>query len=98
MSEPISERISNYLRSGGLFNPELMEHDKVRHLLIDVYDRIKEMEHDKKRLDWLQQKFGMWHQGNVLDIMNDEWRCSSGFHRGRTARSAIDEAMQSHGT
>ena len=28
-------RIQNYLALGGLFNPEAMEHDKVRRLLID---------------------------------------------------------------
>ncbi len=28
-------RITNYLSAGGLFNPEAMEHDKVRDLLID---------------------------------------------------------------
>ena len=28
-------RITHYLASGGLFNPELMEHEKVRDLLID---------------------------------------------------------------
>lgn len=29
------DRITEYLELGGLFNPELMEHDKVRDLLID---------------------------------------------------------------
>jgi len=28
-------RISEYLQLGGLFNPEMMEHDKVRELLMD---------------------------------------------------------------
>lgn len=31
----INERITNYLGNGGLFNPESMDHDKVRDLLID---------------------------------------------------------------
>lgn len=31
----LSARITNYLRNGGLFNPEHMEHNKVRDLLID---------------------------------------------------------------
>jgi hypothetical protein len=31
----LGERITNYLSNGGLFNPESMEHDKVRKLLID---------------------------------------------------------------
>jgi len=36
----IEERISNYLAVGGLFNPELMEHDKVRDLIIECRDTI----------------------------------------------------------
>lgn len=35
MSE-IVDRITEYLASGGLFNPELMEHKKVRDLLTDA--------------------------------------------------------------
>lgn len=29
-------RINNYLENGGYFNPEMMEHDKVRILLLDI--------------------------------------------------------------
>lgn len=32
----LADRITNYLETGGFFNPEAMEHDKVRDLLIDV--------------------------------------------------------------
>jgi hypothetical protein len=35
LARELADRITNYLSSGGLFNPELMEHDKVRELLID---------------------------------------------------------------
>jgi hypothetical protein len=38
MERELSQRITEYLASGGLFNPELMEHDKVRDLLIDCRD------------------------------------------------------------
>ena len=31
----LTERIDNYLQNGGLFNPEMMEHEKVRELLLD---------------------------------------------------------------
>lgn len=31
----LDDRITNYLENGGFFNPELMEHDKVRDLLMD---------------------------------------------------------------
>ena len=37
MQSNIDNRIINYLANGGLFNPELMEHDKVRDLLMDCY-------------------------------------------------------------
>lgn len=30
------ERVKNYLEVGGLFNPELMDHDKVRTLIMDL--------------------------------------------------------------
>lgn len=33
--EMLSRQITNYLASGGLFNPELMEADKVRDLLME---------------------------------------------------------------
>ena len=32
----MKERINEYLSAGGLFNPEVMEHNKVRDLLIDI--------------------------------------------------------------
>lgn len=37
------ERIDNYLQNGGLFNPEMMEHDKVRQLLLDCRDALEEV-------------------------------------------------------
>lgn len=36
MSDDIVERITAYLAGGGLFNPELANHDAVRDLLIDA--------------------------------------------------------------
>lgn len=35
-TEAILDRIQQYLEVGGLWNPELMEHDKVRRLLLDI--------------------------------------------------------------
>lgn len=32
-------RIQSYLGNGGFFNPEMMEHDKVRDLIMDVRNR-----------------------------------------------------------
>lgn len=34
-------RIQNYLGNGGLFNPEMMEHDKVRDLIMDCRTAIE---------------------------------------------------------
>ena len=36
------DSITNYLMSGGLFNPELMEHENVRDLLIECRDVLYE--------------------------------------------------------
>ena len=38
------ERINDYLSAGGLFNPELMEHEKVRELLLDCREEIMELQ------------------------------------------------------
>lgn len=47
----IEDRLSEYLINGGLFNPEMMEHDKVRDLLIDCRNSISTLtiERDKAR-------------------------------------------------
>lgn len=34
----LQERVQSYLGNGGLFNPEFMEHDKVRDLVVDLRD------------------------------------------------------------
>lgn len=44
MKNPVTERIKEYLLSGGLFNPELMEHQKVRDLLVEAAAEIKRLE------------------------------------------------------
>lgn len=36
----LADRITNYLGNGGYFNPEFMEHDKVRDLLFDCRDHL----------------------------------------------------------
>ena len=36
------DRITEYLSAGGLFNPELMEHQKVRDLLIECREALNE--------------------------------------------------------
>lgn len=43
------ERINNYLGNGGLFNPELMEHQKVRDLLLDCREEIMDLQRARDR-------------------------------------------------
>ena len=40
----MQERINKYLNSGGLFNPEMMDADQVRKLLIDAREYIAFLE------------------------------------------------------
>ena len=37
------DRITEYVLHGGLYNPELMQHEKVRELLIDCRDEIERL-------------------------------------------------------
>lgn len=39
----LSQRITEYLSAGGLFNPELANHDAVRDLIIDCRDEIERL-------------------------------------------------------
>lgn len=40
-THPLLLRIQDYLGNGGLINPEMMEHDKVRNLIIDCREYIE---------------------------------------------------------
>ena len=35
-SQQLLDRIQSYIGNGGLFNPECMEHEKVRDLILDI--------------------------------------------------------------
>ena len=41
--------IQNYLNNGGLFNPEYMEHDKVRDLILDVREYLYSLQEGSQR-------------------------------------------------
>jgi hypothetical protein len=41
-AQEIQNLITEYLTAGGLFNPEMMEHEKVRDLLIAIRDYLNE--------------------------------------------------------
>jgi hypothetical protein len=44
----VAARITEYLACGGYFNPELMEHDKVRDLLIDCRAEIARLREERR--------------------------------------------------
>ncbi len=41
MNTELLKRIQSYLENGGLFNPEMMEHDKVRDLILDLREYLE---------------------------------------------------------
>ena len=47
----IVERCNEYLSAGGLFNPEMMEHDKVRALILDIQTYLHENQISQKSED-----------------------------------------------
>jgi hypothetical protein len=49
MSDEV-DRITNYLASGGLFNPELMEHQKVSDLLKDCREALIRLTKERDNL------------------------------------------------
>lgn len=54
MSECL-DKIQNYLMSGGLFNPELMEHEKVRDMVMDCKKEITRL---KRALEIANEAIG----------------------------------------
>ena len=42
-AKELDARLLNYFGHGGLFNPEAMEHDKVRGLLLDLHTFVREI-------------------------------------------------------
>lgn len=45
--DDLDKRVKSYLCNGGLFNPEHMDHDKVRQLIIDLQSD-REVQKEKK--------------------------------------------------
>lgn len=51
----ICDRLTEYCLHGGLYNPELMQHEKVRDLLIDCRAEIKRLrltDAEREALEW----------------------------------------------
>lgn len=59
-----TEKITEYLLTGGLFNPEMAIHDEVRNLLIDCRDELTTQSQLKEALE----------KGERLEKENDELR------------------------
>lgn len=99
--DQLADIITEYLMVGGLFNPEMMEHDKVRDLLMGCHtalrtveplqQRIKELEADKARIDHLV-KIGNFHiESNRFGLPHIvQSNCVLG--KGNNLREAIDDA------
>jgi hypothetical protein len=45
----LTERITQYLCVGGLWNPESMDHDKVRDLLIDCREHLTKVQYEPRK-------------------------------------------------
>jgi hypothetical protein len=65
----IAERLTEYLLHGGLYNPELMQHDKVRDLLIDCRDEIARLRDAIRRL--AEQDATLSVQGGSVTVTMD---------------------------
>ena len=60
----LAERITGYLASGGLFNPEMAEHEKVRDLLIDCRDVLIQVREDAFGLREIQG----WQAESITEL------------------------------
>lgn len=63
-AEAVAGRITNYLTNGGLFNPELMEHDKVRDLLVDCRDALTSLHEE---VEALRAKEAAWEETRLAN-------------------------------
>lgn len=93
--------ITDYLANGGLFNPELMEHQKVSDLLRNCRDaiaerdaRVAELEQDARRYRWLVAN-GYFRVYSLDMGGKHTWSPIGRPIRGQgpTLDAAIDEAM-----
>ena len=104
MDDP-AQRITEYLTAGGLFNPEYMNHDAVRDLLIDCRDRIEALEAalreaykdclnavEKVKSDPLTE-LGVHHKGKWGDTTARDWMVAfaEDVEREIKARAALGE-------
>ena len=89
----IAQRITDYLASGGLFNPEQADHDAVRDLLIDCRAELAEARKDAERLSFIEA-----NKDRTLRHHKRYWSfvglTNYEFKVHKTLREAIDAAMR----
>lgn len=64
----ILDKIENYLGNGGLFNPELMEHEKVRDLIMDCKEEIQKR--DKQELELKKLNLELLKEKSIVDLLD----------------------------
>ena len=69
MSKTLRDRISAYLSGGGLFNPELANHEAVRDLLIECRDALADQAQAEpdRRLQLAMQNYERW-KSHALEL------------------------------
>jgi hypothetical protein len=107
LDDALIARVASYLSTGGLFNPELAQHDNVRDLLIDLRDRIAalmaELEAAKetgRALFRAAQKAEAERDALLTLIRSISYRLNGGLHDSITTAiadecdAAIDAALK----
>lgn len=56
MSDELNRRITEYLAMGGLFNPEMALHDRVRDLIIDCRAKLDAVTRERDEYDKARQE------------------------------------------
>ena len=65
----VVERCYEYLSNGGLFNPELMDHEAVSNLVIDCRNEIERLRQQNERMKKTLQNIAL-----VLDEENPDYQ------------------------
>jgi hypothetical protein len=60
----IYDRLTEYCLHGGLYNPELMQHDKVRDLLIDCRDEIARLRLTDEEREAVREAVGAYNDND----------------------------------
>ncbi len=90
MSEwTVEQRITDYLASGGLFNPELSDHDAVSRLLFDCRAALAA---ERKKAELLVDALwqiggGAIHIGEAIDLANETLRKQFGSRDAALAKT-----------